>query len=172
MCKPLDNQEMTFKSIEEYTAEELSEFIKIAMKNGVINPPKPQRLFENMAGIVLPISEEEVTPELASAVVDRLADNNDAIKPLIMYWALLKKERSINDPMANEIFKIMKSPSVETLTDDELDMINYMLSQLNDGFIDISANHGDPYDRATCNLLIRILTEYRDSHNRKETDHE
>lgn len=44
--------------------------------------------------------------------------------------------------------------------DEEKDMLQYILGQLEDGYIDISGNHGDKYDRNTISLLERVVREY------------
>lgn len=68
------------------------------------------------------------------------------------------------------LYDIMKTIDVDrqrAIDKKELEMLDYALGQLEDGYIDLSGNTGCRYDEETVNLVQKALLEYKEKITRR-----
>ena len=68
------------------------------------------------------------------------------------------------------LYDVMKTIDVDrqrAMDKKELEMLDYALGQLGDGYIDLSGNTGCRYDEETVNLVQKALLEYKEKITRR-----
>lgn len=68
------------------------------------------------------------------------------------------------------LYDVMKTIDVgrqRAMDKKELEMLDYALGQLGDGYIDLSGNTGCRYDEETVNLVQKVLLEYKEKITRR-----
>ena len=52
----------------------------------------------------------------------------------------------------------------QEIVDQEREYLEYILGQTELGYVDISGNHGDRYDEAVVEFLVKVLNLYKEEH--------